>query len=310
MERHPANPIITVDDCPGVMQVYNPSPVLFDDKVYMLVSVTPYRNYKFGKYGETRLAISENGIDFKIEDEPFINLQHDTFPFNIVRNHVIDSRITKIDDVFYILTPVGCISPFSDVCGVLGKTHDFKEYEVVDIITLPPNRGASLFPEKINGKYFKLDRPGAGNGNTGSIWLSSSPDLIHWGQYRPLMGPGTVRWGEKKIGPTPPVKTEHGWLVVTHGVFTPCSGPVYSIGAILLDHNDPTKIKGITYTPLMKPETDYEKRGWVDNAIFPCGTIVYPEKNELWLYYGAADSSVCLAIGAISEIVAACLNEA
>mgnify|MGYP006274098407 CR=1 FL=1 len=73
----------------------------------------------------------------------------------------------------------------------LGQTRDFSPgtYERLGVISQPKNRGASLFPEKIDGKYWKLDRPGGGEGSNGEIWISSSPDLIHWGHFRTLQSP-------------------------------------------------------------------------------------------------------------------------
>ena len=82
---------------------------------------------------------------------------------------------------------------------LIGKTYDFVDYEPIDIITQPKNRGASLFPEKINGKYYKLDRPGGGDGSNGDIWISASEDLIHWGEFKPVIAAGYRFWNVEKI---------------------------------------------------------------------------------------------------------------
>jgi beta-1,4-mannooligosaccharide/beta-1,4-mannosyl-N-acetylglucosamine phosphorylase len=192
---------------------------------------------------------------------------------------------------------------------VLGRTRDFESYELIEIITQPPNRGASLFPKKINGKYYKLDRPGGGDGGNGSIWLSSSPDLIHWGCFRPVLAPGYSFWNRCKIGPTPPIWTPDGWLVITHGVFNAAGGICYYIGAILLDLEEPWKVTGKTMSWLMAPEESYERHGICDNVVFPCGALADLEKDELHLYYGAADSSICLATGKLSDIIECCRRE-
>lgn len=304
LKRHPANPIIKPGDYPGVMQIFNPSPVIYNDKTVLLLSMIFFNNERGG---ETRIAKSEDGINFSIADSSFINLADKPFPYDIVNRHIIDNRVTKIDDNYYILTPVGTLK-YDVPCTVLGKTKDFEFYEVIDIITLPRNRGASLFPEKIDGKYYKLDRPGAGRGY-GSIWLSSSPDLIHWGCFRPLLCPGYSAWNSGKIGPTPPIKTDKGWLVIIHGVRTVLGVDHYSIGAVLLDIENPCRIIGKTLSYLLTPEEDYETRGQVDNVVFPCGAIIDRETDELRLYYGAADTRICLATGSLTEVVDACIEQ-
>ncbi len=308
MRRHPANPIISPADYPGVREVFNPSPVEYNGKTILLLSMI-FKQNTCG--GETRVAESDDGINFTIADEPFIKLQGMPFPFNYYYKHIIDNRVTKIDDTYYILTPVGN-DVFSAPATVLGSTRDFKTYEVMDIITLPVNRGASLFPEKIGGKYCKLDRPGGGSNATfplgGDIWFSSSPDLLHWGQCRPVIQ-ASFSWGSQKIGPTPPIKTRHGWLVIIHGV-VPAGGDVgtYHIGAMLLDLEEPWKVLGVTQKPLLSPEMPYEKHGHVSEVVFPCGAIADFKTDTLKLYYGGADTNICLATGSILAIIDACLG--
>ena len=304
LQRHPANPILDPEDFPGVRQMFNPSPVRFGDEIILLVSTQRYSE----RSGETRVARSKDGVNFTVDDKPFINLDKELYPYNIINRHVIDNRVTKIDDTYYILTPLSSVG-FGGPTTILGKTTDFENYELIDIISLPQNRGISLFPEKINGKYYRLDRPGAGDGTRfGPIWLSSSPDLVHWGQFRPVVQPFAL-WNMSKLGPTPPIKTDAGWLVIIHGVSDPCDGPHYSIGAVLLDLENPCKMIGKTMSTLLYPQMDYETRGIVDNVVFPCGAIPFYEKDELHLYYGAADTRICLATGSLSEIVEACQKE-
>jgi predicted GH43/DUF377 family glycosyl hydrolase len=200
------------------------------------------------------------------------------------------------------------VQGFDSPIGMLGRTKDFKSYERIETITQPKNRGASLFPEKINGEYYKLDRPGGGDGGDGDIWISSSPDLVHWGAFKPVLAAGYRFWNVQKIGPTPPIKTEHGWLDIIHGVFTPAGGTYYYIGAMLLDLDEPWKVIGKTNSYLMMPEEPWEQHGNCDNTIFPCGAIADYEKDQIRLYYGACDYAICLATGSLSETVYACLE--
>lgn len=308
LKRHPQNPLLHVKDFSGVAQIYNPAPVQFGDETILLVSVVEHAATKgYGRdVGQTRIARSKDGIHFELGTENFIDTQAEGMPWELYY-HFIDNRVTKIDDWYYIITPV-IVKDFDSPVGMLGRTKDFKTYERIEIITAPKNRGASLFPEKIDGKYYKLDRPGGGDGSNGDIWISASPDLVHWGEFKPLLKAGYRFWNMQKIGPTPPIKTEKGWLDIIHGVFTPAGGTYYYIGAMLLDLNEPWKVIGKTSSYLLGPEEDYERHGNCDNTVFPCGAIGDVEKDELRLYYGACDNYICLATGKLSEVVQACID--
>lgn len=310
LKRHPQNPLLHVKDYPGVAQIYNPSPVMYNGQTILLVSVVDHKTPGLGRdVGQTRIARSIDGINFELSAENFVKVPAKTYPYSSLY-HFIDNRVTKIGDTYYMITPVG-VRGFMGPVGVLGKTKDFETYDCIDIITQPPSRGASLFPEKINGKYYKIDRPSLGGAEPGhgEMWLSSSPDLVHWGSFRPLLAPNYKFWNVNKIGPTPPIKTDEGWLVIVHGVFTPAGGTYYYIGAILLDLDDPAKIIGKTSSYLLGPEEDYERHGNCDNTVFPCGAIANYETDKLRLYYGACDSCICLATGSLSEVVNACIEE-
>lgn len=303
--RCEANPILNVEDYPGIAQLYNPSAVKIGDETIVLVSVVEYAaTHGYGRdVGQTRVARSKDGIHFELGTEDFIKVPENLDDREIY-HHFIDNRVTKIDDTFYIITPV-MVKGYDSPVGLLGKTKDFITYEPIEIITAPKNRGASLFPEKINGKYYKLDRPGGGR-ESGDIWISASEDLIHWGEFRPVMAHGERFWCGHKIGPTPPIKTDKGWLDIIHGVYYPMTGTVYSLGAILLDLEKPWKVIGKTNSPILMPQTPYERHGNTDNCVFATGAIAEPEKDEITLYYGACDSYVCMAKGKISELVEAC----
>lgn len=308
MKRHPNNPLMHVKDFPGIAQIYNPAPVKFNDETILLVSVVEHAATKgYGRdVGQTRIARSKDGINFILENNNFIDVQEEEMPWDLY-HHFIDNRVTKIDDWYYIITPV-MVKDYDSPVGMLGRTKDFKTYERIDIITAPKNRGASLFPEKINGKYYKFDRPGGGDGSNGDIWISASYDLIHWGEFKPVLKAGYRFWNVQKIGPTPPIKTDKGWLDIIHGVFTPAGGTYYYIGAILLDLEEPWKVIGKTNSYILGPEMDYERHGNCDNTVFPCGVIPDYENDELKLYYGACDNYICLATGSISELVDACIK--
>ena len=307
-KRHEGGPLLHVKDFPGKAQIYNPAPVQYGEETILLVSVVEHAATKgFGRdVGQTRVARSSDGINFELSEENFIGTQALGEPWERY-HHFIDNRVTKIGDWFYIITPV-MVQGFDSPIGMLGRTKDFKTYERIETVTQPKNRGASLFPEKINGKYYKLDRPGGGDGGDGDIWISSSPDLVNWGEFKPVLAAGYRFWNVQKIGPTPPIKTKDGWLDIIHGVFTPAGGTYYYIGAILLDLKEPWKVIGKTNSYLMMPEEPWEQHGNCDNTIFPCGAIADYDKDQIRLYYGACDYAICLATGSLSETVDACLK--
>ena len=297
-----------MDDYPGIGQLYNPSVVKYKDEFIMLVSVVDYAAEGEGTdVGQTRIARSKDGLHFVLSDENFIKVP-DVWPYNLTK-HYIDNRVTKIEDTYYIVTPVMMKEGFLAPVGMLGKTTDFTDYEVISIITAPRNRGASLFPEKINGMYYKLDRPfDFPSSSSGEIWISDSPDLIHWGNFKPVLRHGYKFWNTVKIGPTPAIKTEKGWLEIIHGCNETAGGRYYYIGAILLDLEKPWQVTGKTSSYLLMPEKEYELHGNSDNTIFPCCPLADYETDTLYLYYGAGDRAIGLATGSISEIVDACIE--
>lgn len=308
LTRHPKNPIISTDDYPQYYQIFNPSPVMYNGKTILLLSIIPFKGTRLGV---TKVAESDDGINFAIRDESFIDLSDQPEPYNGCY-HFIDNRTTKIGDTYYILTPVGAPAGTagSGPVTIMGTTNDFKKYEFKGMVALPPQRGASLFPEQINGKYWRLNRPGAGDTAKGSIWIDESPDLVHWGNPFPIMHPGMFGpWSGSKIGPTPPIKTSEGWLFITHGVSGALGIMQYHVGAALLDLNNPRKVKGYTTSYLLAPEMPYEIHGAAPNVCFPCGALADEDKDELRLYYGAADTRIALATGSLDAVIRACIDK-
>ncbi|MFZ4776209.1 MAG: glycoside hydrolase family 130 protein [Terrimicrobiaceae bacterium] len=307
LQRHPQNPILGPGSVPGADAVFNCGQTTYQGKTILLVAVI----LRHDPVPRMHVAESEDGLHFTVRPEPFIT-RSSSAQIRPYDNWPIDPRVTYFaeEDTYYIMRPgnsdMGC-------AAILGKTKDWVSYEDIEVIALPSNRVPCLFPEKINGKYMRLDRPYAlihdphNHAQMGGIWISESPDLIHWGRHRVLLKPWTT-WNSTKIGPTPPIKTDKGWLEIIHGVSQSCSGQRYCIGAVLLDLNDPAKVIGKAQGYLMCPEADYEFQGRVPNVVFPCGAIADYEQDRLRLYYGAADTCIGLATVSLSEIVDLCLQ--
>ncbi|MCG2725315.1 MAG: glycosidase, partial [Elusimicrobia bacterium] len=165
-----------------------------------------------------------------------------------------------------------------------------------------------LFPEKINGKYVKLDRPHS-DISPWSMWISFSEDLIHWGESKVIIKPVTYHWDEMKIGPgAPPLRTSKGWLNIYHGVFPTMAGAVYRLGVALHKLDDPSQILGVSDRWILQPEDTWERVGYVPNVVFSCGAV--PEDDgTLKLYWGGADTVMCAGTANIDELVELCLKD-
>ncbi len=298
LHRSEHNPLLSPSDFPGGFadSVMNCGQVIHDGKVTLLVAVV-YRGRYNGAEAGIHVATSEDGIHFEINPEPLCKPVDWAPGWKEMDRWVIDPRVTKIDDTYYIVRPGQC--PAGPV-ALLEKTKDFKSVEYIDCISLPSNRVPCLFPEKVNGRYARLDRP-----NQGGIWISYSPDLVHWGSFKPLLMPWGAFFG-LKVGPTPPIKTKDGWLEIFHGVWRNCANERYSLSAMLLDLEDPSKIIGKMESWILTPQADCERLGNVNNVVFACGALADEEKDEIRVYYGAADEHVCLATGSLSELIDAC----
>ena len=171
---------------------------------------------------------------------------------------------------------------------------------------MPFNRNGVLFPRRSGGEYALLSRPSdSGHTPFGDIVLSWSPDLTYWGRHRLVMSRGGGGWWQStKIGAGPvPIETTEGWLLFYHGVTTTCNGYVYSMGAALLDLEDPSKVLYRTRDYILGPEKDYETTGFVPNVVFPCAAITDAPTGRIALYYGAADTYTALAFCQADELL-------
>jgi beta-1,4-mannooligosaccharide/beta-1,4-mannosyl-N-acetylglucosamine phosphorylase len=120
------------------------------------------------------------------------------------------------------------------------------------------------------------------------------------------MGNGGEGWWQgTKIGAGPvPIETTEGWLMFYHGVSGTCNGFVYSIGAVLLDRNNPRKVLYRTRDYLLTPEKEYETVGFVPNVTFPCANMYDAQTGRIAIYYGAADTYTAIAFCQVDELVA------
>ena len=300
VHRHEGNPILTKRDVPYCVEtVHNAGMAKYHGRYIML-----FRSHLRNGRSIIGLAESEDGFRFKVRPEPFLRPEKTGLFAEYEEYGVEDCRITAMDGEF-LLT----YSAYSrhGVRIALAKTKDFESVERVALISQADMRNAIIFPEKIEGRYVRLDRPHS-EISPWAIWISYSPDLIHWGESRLVMRPMPYHWDEMKIGPgAPPIKTDKGWLHIYHGVFRTMAGSVYRLGVALHDLKDPARIIGVADDWILQPVDPWETTGYVPNVVFTCGCI--PEADgTIKIYWGGADSVMCAGTAKIDELVDLCLH--
>ena len=215
-----------------------------------------------------------------------------------------DPRIARIGNTYY-MTYVG-VSTNEGVSTFLAASKDLKKWQRKGIIFRETNKDAVLFPEKIKGKYVALHRPqGFYVFSKPSIWVSYSPDLIYWGREKSIIKPRENSWESDKIGAgAPPIKTDKGWLLIYHGAEKKNKKRTYYAGVLLLDLKNPEKViaRSPPNKPLIRPVKSYEKKGFVDNVVFPTGAVPSLDGKDLLIYSGGADSVVSVKKISFKEI--------
>ncbi|HLI08773.1 MAG TPA: glycoside hydrolase family 130 protein [Ktedonobacteraceae bacterium] len=238
-----------------------------------------------------RLAWSEDGVNFRVDESPTMLGQGPLESFGIE-----DCRVTEIEGTFYLTYTA--VSPYG--IGVsMSSTTDWQHFTHHGMIIPPTNKDNALFPEKIGDYYYILHRP-SGFGIGGSyIWLSRSPDLLHWGEHTCLAVTRPGMWDSARVGAgASPVRTAAGWLEIYHGADEQHR---YCLGALLLDADNPAKVLARSREPIMEPIMDYEKAGFFGNVVFTNGMVV--DGDQITLYYGASDEVVCGATISMQEMI-------
>jgi beta-1,4-mannooligosaccharide/beta-1,4-mannosyl-N-acetylglucosamine phosphorylase len=237
------NPVLTAEDIPyDATQIFNAGICKYKDKYVMV-----FRNDVGAEPGNARvletnmgIAWSDDGIHWEAEPEPWIKWQTDEI------SRAYDPRITMIEDRCYLCFAV---DTKHGIRGGIAVTDDFREWKVLSL-SAPDNRNMVMFPEKINGKFARLERPfpiyGRGAPEAFDLWFSDSPDCAYWGNTQLVLGSEQVPYANCKIGPgAPPVKTDKGWLTLFHAVYKDEERElfawhknwhkIYMIGIMLLD---------------------------------------------------------------------------
>ena len=295
--------------------VFNAAVIKEKDKYTMVFrnDVGDYEKKKLFDSTNLGLAFSKDGIKWDVQDKPLWEINNEEI------HRIYDPRLTVIDNKYYLCFAADTMH---GVRGGIAVSEDLKSFEILSLST-PDNRNMVLFPEKINGKYVRLERPMpvyAFGYDKFDIWMSESPDMIHWGNSKIVLGTEDVPFCNDKIGPAaPPIKTEKGWLTIFHSVDVDLSRGKngwenlwqkrYVVGIMLLDLNDPSKIIGMSKKPLMVPEGPLElEEGFRTNALFPCA-MVREEDDTIRIYYSAGDAIVRMATAKLNDLLDLCAEK-
>ncbi len=272
-KRYENNPILTPEMWPyEVNSVFNAGAAMYNNKVLLLLRVEDRRGFShFSK------AVSADGLtNWEIDKTPTMMPERDKYPED---NYGIeDPRIVKLENLNVYAIVFTSFSKSGPLVS-LATTIDFNTFKRIGIICPPDDKDASLFP-----------------------------DLVHWGNSGILVPARKGSWWDAyKIGlGPPPIETKEGWLIIYHGVKTTAAGALYRLGLVLLDLEDPTKVIKRCDEWVFGPNELYERIGDVPDVTFPCGVVV--RGDELIMYYGAADTTLCVATASVKELLDYILN--
>jgi beta-1,2-mannobiose phosphorylase / 1,2-beta-oligomannan phosphorylase len=297
--RHPANPILQASDWPyPVNVVFNPAAARVGDETVVIARVEDLRGIS-----HLSVARSANGIDgWRIDPEPLLaseeGVESELWGFE-------DPRVVFVPELGHWVITCTAYGPAGPAV-YLATTEDFHSVVRHGIIRQPEDKNAALLPHRIDGKWVLLHRPKTEFGGArGEILLSRSADLESWSAPEQVLRPREGAWWDASrigIGP-PPIETEHGWLLIYHGVKEMVGGAVYRVGLALLDLDEPSTVLHRLPEWIFGPDAPYERTGDVPNTVFPCGAVHDATTNVVSLYYGAADTSICLATARLGELL-------
>lgn len=275
--------------------VLNPGATEHDGEVVLLLRVEDPTGRS-----NIHVARSKNGVDdWRVEPEAL--LRHGESRWKYEQWGCEDARITRLEDqgAWYITyTAASAFGP----AVALARTEDFATADRVGLILSPNNKDAVLLPERCAGRYALLHRPDAGG--IEHVWSAYSTDLIHWGEPHCVLPEGVgPAWDGMKVGAgPPPLLTDHGWLLIYHGVKAYGNRFIYRAGVAMLDRASPHRLVARCPRWIFQARERHELEGFVPGVIFPSGLL--RRGDELWMYYGAADTTVGLAVAKYKDVVA------
>lgn len=256
------------------------------DATARMASFPKIRSRHGGRYGE------EVEVVFPPEEELSERV---IFPITESQvNGIEDARFVEFTDENGERTFYATFTAYSGraIRSELIETKDFLSFKLTPLGgTASYNKGMALFPRKIDGRYAMIGRQDNEN-----LYLIYSDDLYTWDGGHPFLQP-VHPWEFVQIGNCgSPIELDEGWLLLTHGV-----GPVrkYSIGAVLLDKADPSKVLARSREPLLRPEPS-EREGYVPNVVYTCGFMRH--RDHIILPYAVSDTFSNFATMKISDL--------
>jgi predicted GH43/DUF377 family glycosyl hydrolase len=296
--RHPGNPILSAAAWPyPVNTVFNPGAVRLADGSTLLLCRVEDRS------GHSHLcaARSADGVSrWQIDPEPTFAPQPERFPEELWG--IEDPRINWLAEMQKYVVAYTAYSQGGPCVG-LALTRDFRTFERLGAVMPPEDKDAALFPRRVRGYWAMIHRPVTPWG--AHIWISYSPDLRFWGHHKLILRARLGAWWDaNKIGISPPpIETPEGWLFIYHGVRQSAAGCLYRLGLALFDLERPEVCIRRSNSWIFTPEAPYEREGDVGNVVFPCGYTLLDDSDTIYLYYGAADSSIALATGSLHHLL-------
>ena len=296
-ERYPGNPILTASDWPyTVNAVFNAGATRLGSETLLLARVED-------RTGASHLCVarSADGLErWKVEAAQRLLPDLDSEP---ERFGIEDPRITPYGDEYLIVyTGYSNAGPLVR----LASTRDFETYERRGTLMPPDDKDAALFPQTFDGRWALIHRPVAlAPRQMAHIWLSWSPDLHYWGDHTILIPAREGGWWDAQkvgLGP-PPLRTDRGWLLLYHGVRVTVAGAIYRLGLALLDLEDPVRVLARSSEWIFGPGAPYELAGDVPAVVFPCGWTLEDDRDTIRLYYGASDTTICVATASLRALL-------
>lgn len=296
--RHPGNPLLSAAMWPyPANSVFNPGATLLPDGTTLLLCRVEDRR------GHSHLcaARSANGIDnWQIDPEPTLEPDPRNYPEELWG--IEDPRITYLPELSRFAVVYTAYT--RDGPGVaLALTPDFRRFERLGVIMPPEDKDAALLPRRIDGHWALVHRPVSSP--RAHIWMSASADLRHWGDHQLVLEARRGAWWDAtKIGLSPPlIETPAGWLMIYHGVRYTAAGAIYRLGLALFDLQSPAVCLKRGDEWVFGPREPCEVQGDVGHVVFPCGTTLAPDGDTLHMYYGAADTCICLATCSLGALL-------
>ena len=297
--RHWANPILTARDWPyPAHTVFNAGACEMGGKTILLARVEDRRGHS-----HLTVARSDDGLsNWNIDPKP--SFAADPANHSEEAWGVEDPRLTWIEDRGQWIIAYTAYSPSGPLVS-LAATNDFTSFHRLGPVMPPENKDAAVFPRRFGNRYAMIHRPVCAGTSSADIWLSYSPDLIHWGSHQVLFRARRGAWWDASkigLGP-PPLETAEGWLILYHGVRVTAGGCLYRLGLALLDLEDPCRVLRRSDEWVFAPETLYERQGDVNGVVFSCGWILDKPAGSIRLYYGGADTCMALATAQLSDVL-------